>query len=161
MTAVILHSDEFSKNIQSTANSIPTAGNVRNVATSKRPVITFLISANQAKEKQGASSIDDFADLLSKEVDGFSDALVRARKNISRTINDGRITLRSLRMNRGLSQSQLAAMIGTSQPHVARLEARPEAMMIGTATKLSKALGVDINTIAALASGAEIESSNV
>jgi DNA-binding XRE family transcriptional regulator len=120
----------------------------------------FKTAENLNANNTGLVGISDFAELLTKEVDGFGDLLADATKSLGKEINKGRITLRSLRMNRGISQTQLAKELGTSQSHIARIENRPEAMMIGTAIKLSKALRVDVSMIAALAEGTEIGTSN-
>jgi len=57
------------------------------------------------------------------------------------------ITVRALRLRKGWSQSQLADELGTSQPHVARIERGTENVTIDTCRRLSKALGVDMNTL--------------
>lgn len=56
-------------------------------------------------------------------------------------------TVRTLRLNAGWTQSRLAAMLGTSQSHVARIERGTENLTIETCRKLAKALNVDLNTL--------------
>jgi transcriptional regulator with XRE-family HTH domain len=52
-----------------------------------------------------------------------------------------------LRLRKGWSQARLAAEIGTSQPHVARIERGTENLAIGTCRKLCAALDIDLNTL--------------
>lgn len=56
-------------------------------------------------------------------------------------------TIRTLRLRRGLSQARLAEMIGTSQPHIARIERGTENVTIDTCRRLAAALEVDMNTL--------------
>lgn len=56
-------------------------------------------------------------------------------------------TVRTLRLRKGWSQVQLAAALGTSQSHVARIERGTENLAIETCRKLCAALDVDINTL--------------
>jgi transcriptional regulator with XRE-family HTH domain len=48
----------------------------------------------------------------------------------------------ALRLKRGWSQKQLAGELGTSQPHVARIEAGTEDLRLSTIVKLAGVLGV-------------------
>lgn len=56
-------------------------------------------------------------------------------------------TLKTARLRKGLSQKQLAKMIGTSQPHIANLEKSGTDVMISTAQKLCAALEVDFGKL--------------
>jgi len=56
-------------------------------------------------------------------------------------------TIRTLRLRRGLSQARLAETIGTSQPHIARIERGTENVTIDTCRRLAAALDVDMNTL--------------
>lgn len=56
-------------------------------------------------------------------------------------------TVRMLRLRKGWSQAQLAAELGTSQPHVARIERGTENLTIDTCRRLCTALGIDMNTL--------------
>lgn len=79
--------------------------------------------------------------------------MAQARKRLSIHLlddnkNSGKNSLRKLRLNAGLSQEQLAQTVGTSQPRIARIEAGREDIGLDVARRLSKALGVDMNSIA-------------
>ena len=56
-------------------------------------------------------------------------------------------TLRTLRLKKGLSQSSLAKLLNTSQPHIARIERGNGGLLIETCRKLCEALDVDLNTL--------------
>jgi len=72
-------------------------------------------------------------------------ALVEARKALA---NDACVadTLSALRLKKGLSQSDLAAMYGTSQAHIARIEAGDD-VRISTLLKLSAALDLSPSVV--------------
>lgn len=56
-------------------------------------------------------------------------------------------TVRTLRLHKGWSQARLATELGTSQSHIARIERGTENLTIETCRKLSRALGIDLNTL--------------
>ncbi len=56
-------------------------------------------------------------------------------------------TVRTLRLRKGWPQTRLAKELGTSQSHVARIERGTENLAIGTCRRLSKVLGIDMNTL--------------
>lgn len=56
-------------------------------------------------------------------------------------------TIRTLRLRKGWSQARLAEEIGTSQSHIARIERGTENLAIDTCRRLTRALGVDMNTL--------------
>lgn len=76
------------------------------------------------------------------------EAIARARAWVADTFHaeDG-VTVRTLRMRKGLSQQQLADVIGTSQPHVARIEGGAASLQIDTCRRLARALDIDLNTL--------------
>lgn len=91
-------------------------------------------------------SIDDLESRLF-EIPGMAEQLANARPWVAETIYPNRIGLRTLRLSRGLTQSALATMIGTSQPHVARMEQGNGDIMRDTMRRLCIALEVDMNTL--------------
>jgi transcriptional regulator with XRE-family HTH domain len=56
-------------------------------------------------------------------------------------------SLAKLRLSRGLSQAQLASAIGTSQPHIAKMEGGSVNLMFDTAGRLADALGVKLDDL--------------
>lgn len=56
-------------------------------------------------------------------------------------------TIRTMRMKKGWSQTQLARELSTSQPHIVRIERGTENLTIETCRKLCLALEVDMNEL--------------
>lgn len=109
-----------------------------------------------AREKtEGYLDADDFERQLISEDPAFAKSMLRARQKLSTSI--GATGLKAIRLAAGLSQAQLAELIGTSQPHIARLEKSPEAMYLETAVKLSHALNIDLKEIATAAGLAAVK----
>lgn len=52
-----------------------------------------------------------------------------------------RIILRTLRQSRGLTQTQLGAMLGVSQKRIARIEAAPEVTAFDQIARMVSAMG--------------------
>lgn len=76
------------------------------------------------------------------------DAIARARGWAADELHgDDGETLRSLRLRKGLSQQRLADLVGTSQPHIARIEGGADNLNIDTCRRLARALGIDLNTL--------------
>jgi transcriptional regulator with XRE-family HTH domain len=57
------------------------------------------------------------------------------------------VTLRTLRLQRGMSQTQLAEAIGTQQPYIARIESGSADLRLETCRRLAAAMGIDLNTL--------------
>lgn len=72
-----------------------------------------------------------------------SAALQRARRRIAQEL-DGRsaFSITKLRLDAGLSQAELASMMGTQQPAIARLEKGQIEPQISTIEKLAEVFGV-------------------
>lgn len=65
----------------------------------------------------------------------------KARIELANDICDTN-SLASLRLRKGLSQSALAEMIGTTQPHIAKIEAKQICPKTITCRNMAQALGV-------------------
>lgn len=91
-------------------------------------------------------SIEDIEARLAN-VPGFKAELVSARQWVADALYPNTQTLRTLRLARGLTQTMLARMIGTSQPHLARMENGQGDIMRETMRRLCDALQVDMNTL--------------
>jgi DNA-binding XRE family transcriptional regulator len=57
------------------------------------------------------------------------------------------LSLRVLRLRKGMSQAQLAEAIGTQQPHIARIERGHADVRLETCRRIAQVLGVDLNTL--------------
>lgn len=91
-------------------------------------------------------SIEDLEARLSK-IPGMAEELVSARNWVAETLYPNQTTLRTLRLASGLTQTMLAKRIGTSQPHLARMEKGQGDIMRDTMRRLCEALRVDMNTL--------------
>lgn len=75
-------------------------------------------------------------------------ALQRARQRISREINDDSIfSIAKLRLNAGLSQAELAKIMDTQQPAIARMEKGAVEPKLSTMEKLAEVLGVSVEVV--------------
>jgi DNA-binding XRE family transcriptional regulator len=95
-------------------------------------------------------SIDDLIAELSSDAD-FRDELKKARSWVVDEFyaEDGD-TIRTLRLNRGWSQTQLAEKLKTSQSHVTRIERGTENLSTITCRRLCEVFEIDMNTLDAM-----------
>ncbi len=111
--------------------------NVAHNAGKPSPAPTLVASSNQ-----NAIPIDALVSKLEKN-QTTSEHLNRARKRLAKGYYANKTgTLAHLRLQAGLSQSQLAAMVGTSQPHIARIEAGINDPSTSMIEKISNALNI-------------------
>lgn len=75
-----------------------------------------------------------------------AEALKAARQRLAKKLATA-TDLAKLRLSRGWSQKRLADEIGTSQPHIARIENGRDNVLLATANQLAKALGVSLEEI--------------
>ncbi len=68
-----------------------------------------------------------------------------ARRELSESLEE--TTLQKLRLSKGLSQTQLAKLVGTTQPHLAKIEARQVSIYGETLKRLADILDVTMETI--------------
>ncbi|MFK4075183.1 helix-turn-helix domain-containing protein [Ectopseudomonas khazarica] len=151
-------------NVHIKAKMTATKGNAKEIITTKivsgelltdwaqQLLAELNVRAVEVENKASSSYIDadDFERQLISEDAAFAKNLLRARQKLGKVL--GAQGLKAIRLNAGLSQLQLAELIGTSQPHIARLEKAPQNMQLDTAVKLSHALSIDLKDIA-IASG--------
>jgi DNA-binding XRE family transcriptional regulator len=74
-------------------------------------------------------------------------ALEEARRRLADRSPEKFSKLAALRMRRGWSQKRLAEAIGTSQPHVARIENGRDNVLLATANELARALDISLEEI--------------
>lgn len=73
--------------------------------------------------------------------------LANARAKLATNLAVGGIA--KLRLARGWSQKKLAHALGTSQPHIARIEKGRSNLLLSTALQLADVLGVSIEEVCA------------
>ncbi|MEO6079359.1 MAG: helix-turn-helix transcriptional regulator [Steroidobacteraceae bacterium] len=70
-----------------------------------------------------------------------------ARQRMAERLDGKDYPLAVLRMRKGLSQKELAEAIGTSQPHIARIESGSTNILLATANELARVLEVSLEKI--------------
>jgi DNA-binding XRE family transcriptional regulator len=94
------------------------------------------ISPTQQVPVKTVSLDDVFAELMQdSEMAGM---LAEANKEIAETYYKGEQSLRAMRLQKGLTQGQLADAIGTSQPQITRLENGDSDFRSATVCKLAE-----------------------
>lgn len=119
-----------------------------NPATRPSGAVHYLVIPEQDEPiPAGYTTIDDVVAEFERDP-ALQDELLEARRWIADTVLAGKpVTLRTLRLRKGWSQAQLAAAIGTKQPHVARIERGQADPQFDTCRRIAHALDVDLNTL--------------
>jgi len=111
------------------------AGNV--VHTSK-----YHWSGKSVKSNAKTTSVEALIQQFSIDSE-FRDGLKQGRQEIAKEYYSGENSIRALRLKAGISQKELAEMIETKQPAIARYESGQTLPSLPTIDKLSVALGVE------------------
>lgn len=155
MTSLALFQDASST---ATAPSKKIYGDASPAASGFKPQIFNLTTAvKKSKAAAKHTKFSAFAERFARDSDQAKN-LAEARALIAAALYPGDdVTLKTLRLKAGLTQTQLAASLETSQPHIARMEMGRQDPVMSTCRKLSAALGVSLDTLsAALERQAEI-----
>ena len=79
---------------------------------------------------------------------GMRELIARGRQRLAEVDPDAKgETLRTIRLRKGISQRALANTIGTSQSHIARIEADSCDPLYSTVQRIAEALEIDMNTV--------------
>lgn len=143
--------ESMTSTVRELINSVSKGEYAETTTVQPKPEVVVLRTQPKISVPRAFSSLDDFASELIAEDNSFSEKLSSARKLLSEALTGSTDSIKARRMNLGLSQKEVADMIGTSQPHIARIEKNPSCMMFETAIKLSAALQIDVADMAALA----------
>jgi len=74
--------------------------------------------------------------------------MAAARARVARqAFDDQPESIAAARLRKGLSQMKLAELLGTSQPHVAKIEAGKVRIQFSTAVQLADALGISLDQL--------------
>lgn len=89
----------------------------------------------------------------------FRERMIEARKALAEEIHDvsPENSLAKWRLMKGLTQQGLAEILGTSQSHVAKIEAGKVNIQFDTAIKLSKSLDISLNDLQRFIENSRIE----
>lgn len=124
-------------------------------AISRRALLSPSAWVDAAEERSALDALPDGEDLVTMLIEmGHGSDVQRAEIEMAREIEAAvqMSTLRSLRLQRGLSQRQLADALSTVQPRISRIESGAEEMGLAFASRLAAALNVDMNAIQAAVS---------
>lgn len=108
-------------------------------------ILVFTPSIVEDNPKAGFVSMTDFLNNI--ENDPVASDLNEGRKWVAETFYKETHSLASLRLSKGWSQKQLAEMLNTKQPYIARIENGVEDIQLSTLKKLAKVFDVDIHEI--------------
>lgn len=132
--------------LSTTTSTYLTGGEVIRSAPERAPQFGTVTGAD-LPAPAGYLKIDDIVE-DSERIPRRAALLAAARQRLAQANGDQLSPLARARLERGLTQRALADMIGTSQPHVARLEAGGEDLRLSTITKLANALGLPVPQVA-------------
>ncbi len=92
----------------------------------------------------GFRSLDD---VLDEFVDAETELRLKEKRKSSDKFLKDNSELKKLRLNAGLSQKELAQIIGTSQPRLSQWESGLSSPSVDNLRALKKCLGIDFNTL--------------
>jgi DNA-binding XRE family transcriptional regulator len=116
------------------AATVPTDGSV------------VVISNARSRKDEEESDLDSFIASLEKDPE-LAAGLADARKWVADTNSDERKTLRHYRLSKGLSQTQLAKLVGMKQPNISAIESNNRVPDYSTASRLGNALGISVEEV--------------
>ena len=117
--------------------------------THPRDIIEIELDAYSSGVRAGDMAIDEFVNQAERDP-ARAAALAEARQWVAETFYSGEESLRAMRLRKGLSQARLAVLVGTTQPHIARIESGTPDVQINTLTRIAQALKEDpVDTIRA------------
>lgn len=97
--------------------------------------------------RAGSLDADQLVEELSKDPE-FAAQIREARPLVAETLYKGTRTLAVLRLERGMSQQDLARAAGTSQPDISFYECGRRQPTLGTARRIATALGISLGELA-------------
>lgn len=149
MTATIsLLSESFAPTTTSEPVTLPRLSAGLSPATRPSGQVHYLVpSPEDEPVPEGYTTIDDIVAEFERDP-AMREELRDARRWVADTVLAGQpVTLRTLRLRKGLSQAQLAEAIGTQQPHIARIENGHSDLRLDTCRRIAQVLGIDLNTL--------------
>lgn len=114
----------------------------------ERALYLVWVSQDAPAPSHGTKTIGEVADELARDDATFAEHLRQARRELAAQIDTAAsLTIRGLRLNRGMSQAQLATAMNTSQSHIARIESGRNDPTFDTFQKLANALQVELGEV--------------
>lgn len=100
------------------------------------------------KRTSGSVSVTQLAAVLAAGDPDFHQGVREERKVLAEALYGGELSLKTLRLRRGMSQTDLADKIGSRQPNIYRYENGLQEPGLSVLAKLATALEVDIGDLA-------------
>jgi DNA-binding Xre family transcriptional regulator len=126
--------------ISSTASPAPASGERGRLAS----VLVLRFLEDDPPLPAGFTPVDKIVAELEQDP-AFRSRMEEGRRWVAETFySHERGSLKSLRLAKGWSQSRLAEEIGTSQPHIARIESGSEDIRLSTLRRLAASLDIRV-----------------
>lgn len=122
-------------------------GTATQVAVQACTIFNFVSYQPPSPAPRDSVSIEDFVSRWERDPTRRH-ALAQGRRRLAAVspLEDD-FSIRALRLRAGMSQAQVAVHLGTSQPHIARIESGTLLPNLETLRKLARVFDVDLNTI--------------
>lgn len=145
MTTSTLLRSEFLLDTRNLSANASASADLASTASAPASLYQFEIRLNP-ELRVGYRDIDEIVNELSADPD-FKAALPEARAEVARGLYGDVRTLASLRLLRGLSQSELAQAVETSQPAIAFYESGKRQPMLDTAKRIADVLQISLDEL--------------
>jgi len=112
--------------------------------------VTLWIDARETAPRHRRAGAVSAANILSareKASPEYASRLSASRTRLASELYGTPKSLSQMRLSKGLSQVALAEKLGTSQPHVAKIEAGKVKIQFTTAMQLADALGITLDEL--------------
>lgn len=114
-------------------------------------IVGYQVSRTPIKSKSPLGKGKSISALIAKRKassPGAASSLVEARKRLAGMLPENQTaSLKSLRLKKGLSQSDLALLMDTQQSYIAKIEKNGSDLRATTISKLAKVLGVTCDQV--------------
>ncbi|AXW57407.1 XRE family transcriptional regulator [Ralstonia solanacearum] len=150
MSEIILSPSVYSRSTTVSGCPVFAEGASNLPATSSEALIQLTVVIGPREGLQARTRLPRHIVSAQKEASDpeYRQRMMAARKALGAELFEGRQeTLAGLRLKKGLSQNQLAELVGTSQPHIAKIEAGKTRILLDTAAKLAAALDTNLDSI--------------
>lgn len=124
------------------SSQVMISGTAVKTATQPKLYPVIEVRLDEVAWPDGYRSVDDLIEESEKD-SARKAALEDARRWAADTFYSNEKSLRAIRLKKGLSQARLAALVGTTQAHIARIESGDTDVQVGTLVRLAKALGTE------------------
>ena len=140
---ILLQSESYELTTTSAdSGQVIRSGAAAHTATEPKLCPVIEVRLDEGNWPNGYKSVDHL--ISESEKDPARKAAIEdARRWAANTFYSNEKSLRAIRLNKGLSQTRLAALVGTTQAHIARIESGATDVQVGTLVRLAKALGTD------------------